>query len=151
MNNKEKLESHHRLYSWIKELSYKDSYLEENGQTSWETFANRYPEIVTLVESLLANLELLNIEEGNILYINYRDYKLKIYLDVERNSLSGEVEGINGDYDSDSLTNLKEQLERAVDEEIGYKYQSKLAERNSELTKQVINLKAEIEKLNKII
>ena len=83
---------------------------------------------------------------NNILWIDYRHYKLEIFLDAECNCLVGEVEGINGEYDSDSLTHLKEQLERAVDEEIGYKYQSKLAEENSELAKQVIELKAEVKK-----
>lgn len=83
---------------------------------------------------------------NNILRVNYRDYKLEIFLDAERGCLVGEVEGINGEYDSDSLTHLKEQLERAVDEEIGYNYQSELAERNNELAKQAIELKAKVEK-----
>ena len=83
---------------------------------------------------------------NNILWIDYLDYKLEIFLNAERGCLVGEIEGIKGEYDSDSLTYLKEQLKRAVDEEIGYKYQSKLAERNNELTKQVIELKNEVEK-----
>lgn len=86
---------------------------------------------------------------NNFLYIDYRGYKLKMYLDAERNCLSGEVEGVNGEYDADSITNLKEVLERAVDEEIGYKYQSELAERNNDLAKQVIDLKAEVKRWKK--
>ena len=56
---------------------------------------------------------------NNILWVDYKEYKLKIFLDAERNCLVGEVDGINGWYDSDSLTHLKEQLERPVDEKIG--------------------------------
>ena len=154
MNNEERLKSHFRMYSWIKEQASKNKGLcwvseDDTNQTDWEIIENVYPEIVTFIEDLLSNLksfnkreqELFNVENC-ILWIDYRDYKLKVLLDAERDCLVGEVEGVNGECDSDSLTHLKEQLERAVDEEIGYK----LAERNNELSKQVIELKAEVEK-----
>ena len=158
MNNKERLKCHFRMYSLIKEQASKNKRLywvseEDTNQTDWEIIENVYPEIIIFIDYLLSNLksfnkreqELFNVENC-ILWIDYRDYKLKVLLDAERDCLVGEVEGINGEYDSDSLTHLKEQLERAVDEEIGYTCQSQLAERNNELAKQVIELKAEVEK-----
>lgn len=62
--------------------------------------------------------------------IDYKGYKFKIYLDAERKCLSGDVlisDERDTWFDSDSLTHLIEQMERHVDSQINYKYQSELA------------------------
>lgn len=58
MNNKEKLESYKRMYSWLEEQANKNKYFDEDGKISdWETLTDLYPELLTLVEDLLSNLE----------------------------------------------------------------------------------------------
>lgn len=80
---------------------------------------------------------------SHILWIDYEDYRFKIYIDIERKCLSGEVL-INGEwdtwFDSDSLTHLIEQMERHVDNQINYKYQNQLA-------KEIIDYLDKIKKL----
>lgn len=70
-----------------------------------------------------------------ILAKEYRDCHYEIYLDAERECLVGAILEFNGygDCDSDSLTHLKEQIERAIDLDITYKYQNKLEKENKEL------------------
>jgi len=78
----------------------------------------------------------INELEGDfnpVLTKEYRDYKYEIYLDAERECLSGEILGLNGWYDSDSLTHLIEQIERRIDEEIHYKFHNQLVEDNVKL------------------
>lgn len=76
-------------------------------------------------------------QDNSVLVKEYRGYQYEIYLDAERNCLSGEIVGLEGFYDSDSLTHLKEQIERAIELEVNYKYQAQLAEENSKLKVEV--------------
>jgi len=157
MNNKERLASHYKMYSWLKELcSIKPCYLGEEDKNDWEILENRYPELLCFIEDLLSHLEeytkreeeLFDIE-NHILWIDYRDYKFKIYLDAERNTLVGEVIEFNGygQCYSDFLTHLKEQLERVVDEEISCNYKIQLVEEITEKNNRVKKLEEENLKL----
>ena len=86
-----------------------------------------------------------NTREGDfnpVITKEYLGFQYEIYLDAERDCLSGEILGLNSWYDSDSLTHLKEQIERAIELEINYKYQAQLAQENNKL-------KVEIEKWKK--
>lgn len=88
---------------------------------------------------------MINTRDGDfnpVITKEYLGYQYEIYLDAERDCLSGEILSFDGWYDSDSLTHLKEQIERAIELEVNYKYQAKLAEENSKL-------KVEIEKWKK--
>jgi hypothetical protein len=95
-------------------------------------------DLTTLIEDLLFHLEsyvkreeeLFEVE-NHILWIDYRDYKFKIYLDAERNTLVGDVL-LNDEVDvvgleSDSIVHLITEMERAVDNQINWNYQSELA------------------------
>lgn len=159
MNNKERLESHKRIYSWLEEQAEKNKYFDEEDRISdWETLTDLYPELLTLVEDLISHLEsyvkreqeLFDVE-NHILWIDYRDYKFKIYLDAERNTLVGEV--LVGDeldargFESNSLDCLIERLERHSDEQSSYKYQNQLAKENIQLQDRIKELKREIEKI----
>lgn len=75
-----------------------------------------------------------------VLTKEYLGYQYEIYLDAERDCLSGEILGISGRYDSDSLTHLKEQIERAIKLEVNYKYQNQLAEENKKLKTEISSL-----------
>lgn len=85
--------------------------------------------------------------ENHILWIDYKDYRFKIYIDIERKCLSGEVL-INNDvdtwFDSDSLTHLIEQMERHVDNQINYKYQNQLAKEIIEYLDKIKELEEEL-------
>lgn len=73
--------------------------------------------------------------EDNVIIGEYREYHYKIYLDAETKCLVGtilEFDGF-GDCKSDSLTHLKEQIERDIDEDIYYKYHNQLLEENRKL------------------
>lgn len=153
MNNKERLESHHRMYSWIKEQAKKNKYLDEDYERDdWEILNDTYPELLTFVENLLSNLEsyvkreqeLFDVE-NHILWVDYRDYKFKIWLDAERNPLKGDIllndEIVVVGLESDSLTHLLTELERQVNNQINYRYQQELAI-------EIIKLNAEIKRLN---
>ena len=60
MNSKEKLESHKRMYSWIKEKAKKNKYFDEDDRISdWETLENLYPELLNLVEDYESLVEML--------------------------------------------------------------------------------------------
>jgi hypothetical protein len=135
--NQEQLDNYRKKFEEIKNKAEND--LEED--TDWYLLNNEYPE---LVEELISDLEsyvkreeeLFNIE-NHILWIDYRDYKFKIYLDAERNTLVGDVL-LNDEIDvigleSDSITHLITEMERAVDNQINYQYQSQLAEENIKL------------------
>jgi len=95
-----------------------------------------------------------NEREGDfnpVLAKEYRDYKYEIYLDAERECLSGEVLGLNGWYDSDSLTHLIEQIERRIDLEICYEYQNRLAKEIKELEKEVEQWKQDVYYYSRLI
>lgn len=117
----------------------------------YETIHQYYPE---LVEWLISDLEsyvkreeeLFNIE-NHILWVDYRDYKFKIFLDAERNTLVGDV-FLDNEIDvtgleSDSLTHLLTELERKVDNQINYRYQSQLAKENIQLQDKIKHLEKE--------
>lgn len=89
--------------------------------------------------------------DNSVLVKEYRGYQYEIYLDAERDCLSGEIVGFEGFYDSDSLTHLKEQIERAIELEVNYKYQSQLAEENSKLKVEVDRWKKEVFYFNRML
>jgi len=130
MNNKEKLELNKWLYSQL---------LKQAEETDY-AFQDRYPKFLELVEYLISDLEsyvkreeeLFDIE-NHILKEEYRDYQYTIFLEAEQDCLYGEIKRLNGRYCSDSLTHIREQIERAIDEEIHYKFQNQLAEDNEKL------------------
>jgi len=152
MSNKERLASHYRMFSWIIDQGLKKhSWLGEEDETDWVIIENRYPELITFIEDLLSHLEdyvkreeeLFDVE-NHILWIDYRDYKFKIYLDAERNTLVGDVL-LNNEIDvigleSDSITHLITEMERAVDNQINYKYQSELAKEIIEKNRRIKEL-----------
>ena len=58
MNDKEKLESHKRMYLWIQEQAKKNKYFDEEDKISdLETLENIYPELLVLVENLISDLD----------------------------------------------------------------------------------------------
>ena len=113
----------------------------------YETIHQYYPQLIDWLISDLEEFtkreqELFNVE-NHILWVDYRDYQYKIYLSAENSSLYGEVKGLRGTYYSDSITHLKEQLEREVDNQISYRYQSQLAKEITELQAEIKRLKGE--------
>lgn len=128
----------------------------------WDRVCNEYPVIETiqeLVADLLLSIKkeekLLSEIENHILWVDYRDYKFKVWLDAERNTLVGDIL-LNDEIDvigleSDSLTHLLTELERQVDNQINYKYQNQLAEENIQLQAEVEKWKKEVIYLNKMI
>jgi hypothetical protein len=55
--------------------------------------------------------KMTNMRDGNfnpVIIKEYLDCQYEIYLDAERDCLSGEILGFDGWYDSDSLTHIKE-------------------------------------------
>lgn len=130
MNNKEKLELNKWLYSQL---------LKQAEETDY-AFQDRYPKFLELIECLISDLEsyvkreeeLVNVE-NHISKEEYRDYQYTISLDAKRDCLYGEIKGLNGWYYSDSLTHIREQIERAIDTDIDYKYHNQLSEENKKL------------------
>ena len=58
MNDKEKLESHKRMYLWIQEQAKENKYFDEEDKISdLETLENMYPELLVLVEDLISDLD----------------------------------------------------------------------------------------------
>ena len=58
MNDKEKLESHKRMYLWIQEQAKEHKYFDEEDKISdLETLENIYPELLILVEDLISDLD----------------------------------------------------------------------------------------------
>lgn len=106
----------------------------EKNNLDWKTnndLTNLIEWLISDLESYIKREEELFDIENHILWVDYRDYRLKICLDAERNTLVGEV-FLNNEIDimgleSDSLTHLLTELEREVDNQINYRYQSQLA------------------------
>lgn len=149
MNNLKQLDSYRFRFE---EIKTKNRF---NDDEWYETIHKYYPELVEWLISHLQSYikreeELFDIE-NHILWVDYRDYKFKIYLDAERNTLVGDVL-LNNEIEvtgleSDSLTHLLTELERAVDNQISYRYQSQLAKENIQLQDQIKELEKEIEKI----
>lgn len=130
MNNQEKLELNKWLYSQL---------LKQAEETDY-AFQDRYPKFLELIEHLISDLESYVKREEELVEIanyilkeEYRDYQYTISLDAERDCLYGEIKRLNGWYYSDSLTHIREQIERAIDAEIDYKYEKQLVEDNQKL------------------
>lgn len=111
-------------------------------------------DLVNLLDWLISDLEsyvkreqkLFDVE-NHILWVDYRDYKFKIYLDADRNTLLGDIL-LNDEIDvigleSDSLTQLLTELERLVDNQISIEYQSQLAKENIQLQNRIKELEEE--------
>lgn len=123
----------------------------------YETIHQYYPQ---LVEWLISDLEeftkreqeLFDVE-NHILWVDYRDYKFKVWLDAERYTLKGDIL-LNDEIaivglESDSLTHLTTELERAVDNQISYSYQSQLAQEIIKLKEEIAQLKTKTIEVNK--
>lgn len=67
MNNKERLESHKRMYSWLEEKAKENKFLDEDyKRNDWEILTDTYPELLTFVEDLISHIkELVKKEEEN--------------------------------------------------------------------------------------
>ncbi len=151
------------MYSWLKEQIGKWHTFDDSDKLNdWESLEVQYPEVPAFVEDLLSHLEsyvkreqeLFNVE-NHILWVDYRDYRFKIYLDAERNTLVGDV-FLNDEIDvmgaeSDSLTHLLTELERQVDNQINYKYQSQLAQENIKLKDELERWKKDVIYLNNMM
>jgi len=139
MNNKERLRIHKLHYASLAEKIKDDKDL--TNLIEW---------LISDLESYVKREEELFDIENHILRIDYRDYKFKIYLDAERNTLVGDVL-LNDEIDvigleSDSLTNLLNELESEVDEQINYRYQSQLAKEIIQYQDRIKELEQEIKK-----
>lgn len=76
MNNRERLESHKRMYSWIEEKTKKNCYLDEDyKRNDWEILTDLYPELLTLVEDLISNVETLVNQEQELITHPLSDIK----------------------------------------------------------------------------
>jgi hypothetical protein len=120
MNNKERLRIHKLHYASVIEKTKDDKDL--TNLIEW---------LISDLESYVKREEELFEVENHILWIDYRDYKFKIYLNAEGHTLVGDVL-LNGEIDvigldSDSITHLITEMERAVDNQRNYRYQSELA------------------------
>jgi len=153
MNSKKQMQRYRSIVKNFKSITNDDG---------WDRVCNEYPVIETiqeLVADLLLSIKkeekLLSEIENHILWVDYRDYKFKVWLDAERNTLVGDIL-LNDEIDvigleSDSLTHLLTELERQVDNQINYKYQNQLAEENIQLQAEVEKWKKEVIYLNKMI
>lgn len=56
MNNQERLESHKRMYSWVKEQAKKNRWLSEDDRNDWYILEGYYPDLLTLVEDLISDM-----------------------------------------------------------------------------------------------
>lgn len=72
MNNQEKLKSHKKMYSWIKEKGMNGCTFYDEDDSDWVVIENRYPELMTLVEDLISDLEKI-IYIGEINELRTRD------------------------------------------------------------------------------
>lgn len=67
MNNLEQLESHHRMYSWLEEQIEKNYTFDDEDDSDWQVLENRYPELLTFVESLISHVKSLVNREQELL------------------------------------------------------------------------------------
>lgn len=120
MNSKERLRIHKLHYASLVEKTKDDKDL--TNLIEW---------LIADLESYVQREEALFDIENHILWIDYRDYKFKIYLDAERHTLVGDIllddEIAVIGLDSDSIVHLITEMERAVDNQISWNYQSELA------------------------
>lgn len=67
-----------------------------------------------------------------VLTKEYRNYKYCIYLDAEYEWLVGQIYGLDVDYESDSITQLKGLIEKAIDNHLNPSPLTKLIELTEE-------------------
>lgn len=145
MNNLKQLEIYHIRFE---EIKTKNRFTDDEW---YETIHQYYPQLVerliSHLESYVKREEELFDVENHILWVDYRDYKFKIWLDAERETLKGYIL-LNNEIDvvgleSDSLTHLLTEMEKAVDNKISQGYQSQLAKEVIQLQDRIKELKEE--------
>lgn len=79
MNNLEQLESHHRMYSWLKEQLKTHRWLSKDDRTDWTILEGDYPELLMFVENLISHIKILVNREQELL-ADITSLELRSYL-----------------------------------------------------------------------